>query len=69
MPGEPVHAFLSALDDAWARRRTLAPFGARQRWLATVTAARDAGWPLLDGPARWRLGELTVAWDAVRPVG
>jgi hypothetical protein len=24
-------------------------------------------WPLLDGPSRWRLGELTVAWEAVAP--
>ncbi len=23
---------------------------------------RDEGWPVLDGPARWRLGELTVPW-------
>ncbi|HPV89711.1 MAG TPA: class I SAM-dependent methyltransferase, partial [Ornithinibacter sp.] len=28
---------------------------------------RDAGWPVLDGPARWRVGELTLAWDAVAP--
>lgn len=69
VPGEPVHAFLSALDDAWARAAPLAGFGARQRWQATAAAVRDAGWPVLDGPARWRLGELTVAWDAVRPGG
>jgi hypothetical protein len=25
-------------------------------------------WPLLDGPSRWRLGELTVAWTAVAPL-
>jgi hypothetical protein len=69
VPGEGVHAFLSALDDAWAKAAHLAVFGARQRWQATVSAARDAGWPVLDGPARWRLGEITVAWDAVRPGG
>ncbi|HET9658470.1 MAG TPA: class I SAM-dependent methyltransferase [Kineosporiaceae bacterium] len=67
VPGEPVHAYLSALDDAWTRAAPLAVFGARQRWLAAATAVREAGWPVLDGPARWRLGELTVAWDAVRP--
>jgi hypothetical protein len=26
-----------------------------------------AGWPVLDGPSRWRLGEVTVAWAAVEP--
>jgi hypothetical protein len=26
-----------------------------------------ADWPLLDGPSRWRLGEITVAWSAVAP--
>jgi hypothetical protein len=43
-----------------------APFGARQRWLHTCAAiAQD--WPVLDGPGRWRLGELTIAWAAVSP--
>jgi SAM-dependent methyltransferase len=68
VPGEPVHAFLSALDDVWARAAPLAVFGARQRWQAAAGALRDAGWPVLDGPGRWRLGELTIAWEAVRPV-
>jgi len=67
VPGEGVHAFLTALDDAWARQAPRATFGVRQRWLATVEAVRDGGWPVLDGPARWRLGEVTVAWDAVTP--
>jgi hypothetical protein len=67
VPGERVHAFLVALDDAWARSAPRGTFGARQRWTATVAALREGGWPLLDGPPRWRLGELTVAWDAVRP--
>ncbi|MFN8075461.1 MAG: class I SAM-dependent methyltransferase [Kineosporiaceae bacterium] len=67
VPGERVHAFLVAADDAWARAAHAASFGVRQRWLATVAALRGAGWPLLDGPARWRLGEVTVAWDAVAP--
>jgi hypothetical protein len=67
VPGERVHAFLSALDGTWARAAPLAVFGARQRWQAAAGTLRDAGWPVLDGPGRWRLGELTVAWDAVRP--
>lgn len=67
VPGQPVHAFLSALDGAWAKAAPLAVFGARQRWQAVAATMKDAGWPVFDGPARWRLGELTVAWDAVRP--
>ncbi len=67
VPGEPVHGLLTALDQAWARSARFTAFGARQRWLATVTALRHSGWPVLDGPSRWRLGELTVAWAAVRP--
>jgi hypothetical protein len=67
VPGEGVHDLLRGLDDAWLRAAHLATFGVRQRWLAAVRGMREAGWPLLDGPARWRLGEVTVAWDAVRP--
>jgi hypothetical protein len=67
VPGERVHAFLAALDGAWARSAPHGAYGARQRWLAAVAAVRAAGWPLLDGPPRWRLGEVTVAWDAVAP--
>ena len=41
-------------------------WGARQRFLeAAAHVARE--WPLLDGPSRWRLGEVTVAWHAVAP--
>ena len=67
VPGEGVHEWLHALDGAW---RTAAPygvFGARQRWRRAVAAVRAAGWPVLDRPGRWRLGEVTVAWRAVAP--
>jgi hypothetical protein len=67
VPGERVHAFLTALDAAWARQAPRGTFGVRQRWTAAVSDVREAGWPVLDGPSRWRLGEVTVAWDAVRP--
>jgi hypothetical protein len=67
VPGEPVHAFLESLDDAWARHASLATFGARQRWAASARTLGASGWPVLDGPSRWRLGELTVAWAAVAP--
>ncbi|WP_445155298.1 class I SAM-dependent methyltransferase [Arthrobacter sp. Hor0625] len=67
VPGERIHSFLQALDKAWVEAAPLASFGNRQRWTAMCRAVRDAGWPVLDGPSRWRLGELTVAWDAVAP--
>ncbi|WP_369055532.1 class I SAM-dependent methyltransferase [Kineococcus terrestris] len=65
VPGEGVHDLLRDADAAWARAAPLGTFGARQRWIATC---RDLAqrWPVLDSPARWRLGELTVAWEAVR---
>ncbi|MGL5927598.1 MAG: class I SAM-dependent methyltransferase [Dermatophilaceae bacterium] len=67
VPGEPVHALLSALDAAWARAAAQHGFGARQRFITAAAAVRDEGWPVRGGPSRWRLGELTVAWDAVAP--
>jgi hypothetical protein len=63
--GEPVHEFVRALDHAWRAAAPYAVFGPRQRWLRTVAAVRDAGWPVLDRPARWRAGEVTVAWRSV----
>jgi hypothetical protein len=44
-------------------------YGGSQRWVATCASMRDAGWPVLATRARWRLGELTVAWEAVAPRG
>ncbi len=66
--GEPVHALLGRLDRAWAAAAPHAAFGVRQRWIASVGALRDSGVAVLDGPARWRLGELTVAWSEVAPL-
>ncbi|HEX2704350.1 MAG TPA: hypothetical protein VHM65_01215, partial [Candidatus Lustribacter sp.] len=67
VPGEPVHAVLTALDQAWARAAPHASYGARQRFLVTVRALAEQGWDVRDGPARWRLGELTVGWATVAP--
>jgi hypothetical protein len=55
-----VHDLITALGHAWESSAT--PFGSRQRWLATVARMRETGRPVLDGPARWRLGEITVPW-------
>ncbi|WP_309125419.1 class I SAM-dependent methyltransferase [Kocuria sp.] len=67
VPGERVHAWLAALDAAWLAAAPLAAFGHRQRWIAACRTVREQGWPVLDGPARWRLGEVTVRWAAVAP--
>jgi hypothetical protein len=67
VPGEPVHSFLTAFDRAWASAAPLSALGARQRWIRAVRDLREAGWPVTDGPARWRQGEVTVAWTALAP--
>ena len=65
VPGEPVHALLRELDRGWREAAPYATFGPRQRWLHAVAALRDRGWPVLDRPSRWRLGEVTLAWSAL----
>lgn len=67
VPGERVHDLMGALDLAWARQAPLAGYRARQRFVETARDLRGQGWPVLHGPSRWRLGELSLAWDAVRP--
>jgi hypothetical protein len=61
VPGEPVHTLLSNLDAAWRYAAPYNAFGPRQRWLATI---RSLGVTTLDGPHRWRLGEVTFRWPA-----
>jgi hypothetical protein len=68
VPGQPVHAFLRALDAGWAAAAGLSTFGPRQRWAAAAQALADQGWPLVGSTRRWRQGELTVRWSAVAPV-
>jgi hypothetical protein len=68
VPGERVHALLQAMDQAWLESAPLASFGNRQRWTAMCRALLDGGWPVHDGPSRWRLGELTLGWEAVAPL-
>jgi hypothetical protein len=67
VPGEPVHRLLQTLDRAWAAAAPIGAFGVRQRWAAAVETLRTEGWPVVGRADRWRQGELTVAWSAVRP--
>ncbi|MEV0622609.1 class I SAM-dependent methyltransferase [Nonomuraea sp. NPDC050404] len=71
VPGERIHAFLSDFDRAWAVSAPYGAHGRRQRWLAAIRVL-SASWPVparapLGGAARWRLGELTLPWEAVAP--
>jgi SAM-dependent methyltransferase len=66
VPGERVHDLLTALDAEWDRAAAVSPFGAEHRWRTSLAALEASGWPLQQR-ARWRLGELTVPWDAVAP--
>lgn len=65
VPGQPIHRLIHSLDEAWRAAAPYATFGPRQRWLRTVESTREQGWPVLDRPHRWRLGELTVDWAAL----
>jgi hypothetical protein len=67
VPGERIHKLLSDLDRAWQHNAGLGVYGARQRFIASVAALRADGWSVLGGPARVRLGELTVPWSEVAP--
>lgn len=66
VPGEPVHAFLQAVERAWRAAAPLGDFGARQRWVAAI-GSLVTQWPIIGRANRWRLGEVTVAWSAVAP--
>jgi hypothetical protein len=66
VPGERVHALLAALDDEWLRAASVAPFGPVHRWQTALGALQAAGWPQ-QARSRWRLGEVTLPWDAVAP--
>lgn len=65
--GEPINDFLLALDKWWNTHAPLGVFGASQRWVAVCQSMTQAGWPVRQEPKRWRLGEITLDWQAVAP--
>jgi hypothetical protein len=65
--GKRIHDYLTELDQAWATHASLGTFGALQRWLAVCETLAAGGWPIVVNRKRWRLGELTVDWAAVKP--
>ena len=67
VPGERIHDWLQALDKAWAKHAPLSTFGPIQRWLAVCEELVAEGWPIKVDRKRWRLGELTLAYEAVCP--
>jgi hypothetical protein len=69
VPGERIHRLLADLDRHWQYNAGVGSFGPRQRWIAAVRALKNDGWPVLGLQQRWRLGELTVDWKAVEPLG
>ncbi|WP_245671071.1 class I SAM-dependent methyltransferase [Nocardia amamiensis] len=69
IPGEPIHALLTAADRAWARAAPLAPYGPRVRWRAAAQSLREEGFPIRHYRRRLRDNVLSVPWSAVAPVG
>ncbi|GAA1206086.1 class I SAM-dependent methyltransferase [Prauserella alba] len=67
VPGERIHDLLSRLDQCWATAAPYSAFGPRARWTEAVRLLAASGWPVLNRPARWRLGELTVPWTSIAP--
>lgn len=65
IPGKRIHRFLIELDEAWAKAAGFAVFGSSQRFIQTAKTLLLAGWPILNQPKRWRLGELTIGYQAI----
>jgi hypothetical protein len=63
--GTAVHRLFEEWDRAWAS--AAGSVTARERWVAAVATLSAGTWHLGRNPARWRLGELAVAWRDVAP--
>lgn len=67
VPGQPVHALLTAADRAWASAAGHGVFGPRVRWRAMLDLLAFEGFPVDPPRRRLRDGVLCVPWDAVAP--
>ena len=67
VPGEPIHALLTAADRAWAHAAPLAPYGPRTRWRRTAEILRENGFPVRPYRRRMRDCVLSVPWQVVAP--
>ncbi|MBF6082223.1 class I SAM-dependent methyltransferase [Nocardia cyriacigeorgica] len=68
VPGEGVHALLTAADRAWSHAAPLAPFGPRVRWRGAAKLLREQGFPVREYRRRMRDNVLSVPWDVVAPL-
>jgi len=66
-PGNNIHRYLLELDLAWEKAAGYAAFGSAQRFVQSTKTLLQAGWPIENSPKRWRLGELSVAYEAISP--
>ena len=69
VPGQPIHALLTAADRAWASVAGHGVFGPRVRWRAMLELLVAEGFPVNSPRRSLRDGVLTVPWSAVAPVG
>lgn len=67
VPGEPVHALLTAADRAWATAAPHGSFGPRVRWRAALDLLAAQGLPVKAQRRRLRDCVLTVPWALVAP--
>ncbi|MFZ2178780.1 MAG: class I SAM-dependent methyltransferase [Rhodococcus sp. (in: high G+C Gram-positive bacteria)] len=67
VPGEPIHALLTAADRAWATAAPHGSFGPRVRWRAALELMRTEGLPVQTQRRRLRDNVLTVPWSLVAP--
>ncbi|CAB4894823.1 unannotated protein [freshwater metagenome] len=64
-PGNNIHRYLQELGLAWDKAAGFGVFGSAQRFVQTAKSLLEAGWPIENSPKRWRLGELSVAYEAI----
>lgn len=65
--GNKIHRYLLDLDSAWEKAAGFGAFGSAQRFVQTAKSLVQAGWPIDVAPKRWRLGEITVDYEAISP--